>query len=294
MMTESHRTTSGPGADESVPRANRHRDQYDVAAHLDGSAAFFGAAANVIMQLSRAPVGHGVVESTVDSGKLMLHPLKRTRTTLTYLAVAMLGDEDERAAYRAAVNRQHRAVRSTAASPVHYNAFDPTLQLWVAACLYWGSRDLYERMHGPMPEGEAEAFYLHAARFGTTLQMPQSLWPPDRAAFDRYWSEQIATARIDAPVRAYFDDLVDLKMFPAPVGLAFGRFHRWVVTGLLPPNLRAQMDMPWSERDGLRLARLLRAVGAVEQRVPQQVKMFPINAYLWDVRIRRRLDLPLV
>lgn len=267
---------------------------YDVAAHLDGSAAFFGAAANVIMQLSLAPVGYGVVESTVDSGKVMLHPLKRTRTTLTYLAVAMLGTEDERAAYRAAVNRQHRAVRSTASSPVRYNAFDPRLQLWVAACLYWGSRDLYERMHGPMPEDQAEAFYRHAARFGTTLQMPQSMWPVDRAAFDRYWSEQLATARIDPPIRAYFDDLVDLRMFPQPIPLAFGRFHRWIVAGLLPENLREQMGMPWSATDDRRLERLLHAVGAMEDRVPKQLGMFPVNAYMFDMRLRRRLGLRLV
>ncbi|NKY85892.1 oxygenase MpaB family protein [Nocardia veterana] len=281
-MTRALRTATQPPA------------AYDVAAHLDGSAAFFGAAANVIMQLSLAPVGYGVVESTVDSGKVMLHPVKRTRTTLTYLAVAMLGSDDERAAYRAAVNWQHRRVRSTADSPVRYNAFDPRLQLWVAACLYWGARDLYERMHGPMPAAEADAFYRHAARFGTTLQMPAAMWPVDRAAFDRYWSEQLAATHIDPPIRAYFDDLVDLKMFPQPIPLLFGRFHRWMVAGLLPQHLRTQMDMPWSDADDRRLARLLHAVGAVEQRVPRQLEMFPVNLYLFDMRMRRRLGLRLV
>ncbi len=32
-------------------------------------------AANVVMQLSHPPVGHGVVESTVSSGQLLRHPL---------------------------------------------------------------------------------------------------------------------------------------------------------------------------------------------------------------------------
>lgn len=35
---------------------------------------FAAGAANVIMQLSRPGVGHGVVESTVESGNLMKHP----------------------------------------------------------------------------------------------------------------------------------------------------------------------------------------------------------------------------
>ncbi len=267
---------------------------FDITRYIDGSAAFFGAAANVIMQLSSPPVGYGVVESTVDSGKIMLHPIKRTRTTLTYLAVAMLGTETERAAYRAAINWSHRPVRSTASSPVKYNAFDPRLQLWVAACLYWGARDLYERMHGPMAEADADGFYHHCARLGTTLQMPQELWPPDRAAFDRYWTANLARTNIDPPIRAYFQDLIDLKMFPPPIPLAFGAFHRWAVAGLLPPRLREQMGMTWSEADDRRLARLLRAVGAVERRLPRQVGLFPINIFLTDLRVRRALGLRLV
>ena len=45
-------------------------------------------AANVIMQLARPGVGYGVLESRVESGRVDLHPIKRARTTFTYLAVA--------------------------------------------------------------------------------------------------------------------------------------------------------------------------------------------------------------
>ncbi|WP_225725080.1 MULTISPECIES: oxygenase MpaB family protein [unclassified Nocardia] len=269
-------------------------DDFDIRAVIDGSAAFFGAAANVIMQLSLPPVGYGVLESTVDSGKIMLHPIKRTRTTLTYLAVALLGTEDERAAYREAVNRSHIPVRSTPDSPVKYSAFDSRLQLWVAACLYWGARDLYERMHGPMDETAADGFYRHAERLGTTLQVRPGMWPADRAAFDRYWAENLNRTSIDPPIRDYFWEIVDLKMFPRPIQLAFGGFHRWVTAGLLPPHLRAEMGMRWSARDDRALARLLRAVGLVEARMPKAVKVFPVNAFLLDMRVRRKFGLPLV
>lgn len=267
---------------------------FDIENHLDGSAAFFGAAANVIMQLSAPPVGYGVLESTVDSGKVMLHPIIRTRTTLTYLAVAMMGTDEERTAYREAVNLSHRAVRSTAGSPVKYNAFDPQLQLWVAACLYWGARDLYERMHGPMDAATADEFYRHAERLGTTLQMRPEQWPPDRAAFDAYWNAHLSKTVIDPPVREYFWDLVNLKMFPRPVQLALAPFHRWVTAGLLPPHLRTQMGMHWTPRDDRRLARMLTTIGAVEGRMPKQIKAFPVNAFLWDMRLRRRLGRSLV
>jgi uncharacterized protein (DUF2236 family) len=100
--------------------------------------AFAAGAANVIMQLSRPGVGYGVVESKVDSGNLLKHPWKRARTTFQYLAVAVFGSQQDRAAFRQAVDGAHRHVRSTAESPVLYNAFDPNLQMWVAACLYVG------------------------------------------------------------------------------------------------------------------------------------------------------------
>ncbi|MGW4241333.1 oxygenase MpaB family protein [Nocardia sp. NPDC004722] len=274
-------------ADTSAP-------EVDIRQYLDGAAGFFGAAANVIMQLSLRPVGYGVVESPVESGNVMIHPLKRLRTTLTYLAVALLGTEEDRTAYREAVDSVHRQVRSRAGSAVKYNAFDPGLQLWVAACLYWGARDLYERMHGPMDDFDADAFYYHSARMGTTLQVREDMWPADREAFERYWAENLARTRIDPKIKAYFEDLIDLKMLPRPFQLAFGGLHRFFVTGLLPQHLRDEMGMTWSPRQDRLLARLLRVVGTAEGVVPAPVRSFPLNAYLMDMRLRRRLGLRLV
>ncbi|MGW0183290.1 oxygenase MpaB family protein [Nocardia sp. NPDC003345] len=271
----------------------REDDDFDFRPYIDG-AAILGAAANVIMQLAVPGVGYGVLESPVDSGKLTVHPVKRTRTTLTYLAVALLGSPQERTAYRKAVDTSHRQVRSTAESPVKYNAFDRNLQLWVAACLYWGARDLRDRMRGrPEPELE-EIIYRHSARLGTTLQVPPESWPPDLAAFDRYWADNLARTRIDPPVREMLDEIVDLRMFPRPVQWFGGRFNRWVTAGLLPPHLRAEMGMRWSARDDRRFGRMLRTLGRASAALPVPVRNFPINAYLFDFRVRRRFGMKLV
>ncbi|MFX0575751.1 oxygenase MpaB family protein [Nocardia nepalensis] len=265
-----------------------------VEQYIDGVAAFLGGTANVIMQLSLRPVGRGVLESTVDSGKVMLHPIKRLRTTLTYLAVALMGSEQERRLYRDAVNESHRPVRSTSASPVKYNAFDPTLQLWVAACLYWGIDDLYTRMHGPMEPDVAEAFYRYCARLGTTLQMRPEMWPANRAEFQRYWDENLPERGVEPALRDYFNDLIDLKMMPRPIQLTFARLQRFVVTGLLPQHLRDEMRLTWTEYDQRRFDRLLRVISAVHTRLPKPARMFPLNAYLFEVRRRIRLGKPLV
>ncbi|MFE6860054.1 oxygenase MpaB family protein [Nocardia sp. NPDC057668] len=266
----------------------------DIRQFIDGASGLLGGAANVIMQLANRPVGYGVVESPVESGNVMIHPIKRLRTTITYLAVALMGSEEDRAAYREAVNTSHRQVRSAPGSAVRYNAFDPKLQLWVAACLYWGAQDLYERMHGPMSEADADAFYHYSARLGTTLQMREEMWPPNRAAFGAYWTENLARTRIDPHIAAYFDDLIDLRMLPRPLQLPFARVHRFFVIGLLPQHLRDEMGMTWTPRQDRLLAHTLRAIGAGSALLPAPIRVLPINIYLMDMRLRRRLGLKLV
>ncbi|MEV5833814.1 oxygenase MpaB family protein [Nocardia sp. NPDC052112] len=269
-------------------------DNFAMDEFWSGVAAFLGGTANVVMQLSLRPVAYGVMESSVESGRIDVHPWKRTRTTLTYLAVALLGTEEDRANYREAVNGSHRAVHSEPGAAIKYNAFDPKLQLWVAACLYWGLVDLEERLHGPMDEDTADVLYQYAARLGTTLQMRPEMWPRDRKAFQEYWNANLATKTVDARTRAYFNDLIDLKMVAWPLRVLLARLQRFLVTSLLPPHLRAEMRMEWSDRQERFANKLLRAIGAVHRLLPKPVRLYPMNLCLWDMRRRHRLGKPLV
>ncbi|HEX7353609.1 MAG TPA: oxygenase MpaB family protein [Mycobacteriales bacterium] len=261
---------------------------------LSGLGGGMAGTANVIMQLAWPAIGYGVVESKVDSGAVMKHPVKRARTTFTFLAVALLGNDDDRQAYREAVNTSHRLVRSGPDSPVRYNAFDPDLQLWVAACLYWGTVDIIERMYGPLDDDAADRLYQHCAYFGTTLQVPREMWPPDRHAFAAYWEEGLAKVSIDDTVRAYLRGLADLVFLPRPLQLAFGPFNRFVTAGFLPPLFREQMGFAWSESDQRRFDLLLRVAGRIDRLTPRLVAEFPFNALLADMRRRRRRGRPLV
>lgn len=130
--------------------------------------------ANVVMQLSRPEVGYGVMDSPVDGARLFDDPVRRRRTTLGQLAVAVHGTASERAAYRKAVNGSHAAVR---------DAFDPALQLWVGACLFHGFEEASEAVFGPL-RAEREAFYQQGVIFGGMLQMPASAWPTSREDFE--------------------------------------------------------------------------------------------------------------
>src|SRR6476646_4347131 len=159
--------------------------------------------ANIIMELARPGVGYGVKESRVESGRADRHPIKRARTTFTYLAVAGKGTDEQKEAYRRAVNRSHAQVYSTDESPVKYSAFDKDLQLWVAACLYKGGVDILRMFVGEMDDETADRHYREGMSLGTTLQVPAEMWPADRKAFDEYWQQSLEQIHIDDAVHEY-------------------------------------------------------------------------------------------
>jgi uncharacterized protein (DUF2236 family) len=292
-----HRGTTEVAMTATTERALPRREApagFDPRPFIDGLPALMAGGANVIMQLGLPGVGYGVVESKVTDGQATRHPVKRARTTFTYLAVAMLGNDRDRALYRKAVNTQHAQVRSSAQSPVEYNAFNPELQRWVAACLYWGSEDVYLKLHGPVPADKADAFYQYGARMGTTLQMRPELWPADRAAFEAYWNEGLSRITIDDTVREYLDGLVNLGNLPGSLRRIFAGFNRFVTIGYLPQQFRDEMHYDWTPRDQQRFERMLRAIALVHTRMPEVIRIFPFNFFLWDLRRRVRTGKPLV
>ncbi|GFG69909.1 MULTISPECIES: oxygenase MpaB family protein [Mycolicibacter] len=250
-------------------------------------------AANVIMQLSLPGVGYGVQESRVDSGNVYKHPFKRARTTGTYLAVATIGSDEDRALYRQWVDSAHRQVRSTPESPVRYNAFDPKLQLWVAACLYRYFVEQHEFLHGPLDDAAADAIYADAKKLGTTLQVRDQMWPADRAAFDEYWKRSLDELRIDPPVREHLHGVASMVFLPWPLRLA-GPLNLFATTGFLPAEFRQLMRLDWSASQQRRFEWLLSGLRLADRLIPQRVWVLGYQAYLWDMRFRARTGMRVV
>lgn len=253
-----------------------------------------GATANVIMQLAMKPVGHGVVKSPVESGNVFHHPWKRLRTTLSYLAVATLGTDEDKRFYREAVDSVHRQVQSGPGAEVPYNAFDKDLQLWVAACLYMGFKLGYEALHGPIAEHIADDVYEEAATLGTTLQVTRDMWPADRAEFAAYWEQGLARCEVDEVTRAYLWALTDLKHLRPWYRWPFVPLSRFMTIGFLPQTLRDQMRMEWSDKQQARFDRFFRVLGRLSRFQPRFVREFPYNLLIIDVRRRIRSGRPLV
>jgi uncharacterized protein (DUF2236 family) len=256
--------------------------------------AFAAGAANVIMQLSRPGVGYGVVESKVDSGNLLKHPWKRARTTFQYLAVAILGTPEDRAAFREAVNSAHRHVQSTPESPVRYNAFDRDLQMWVAACLFVGLEDTYQLLRGEMTAEQSEQFYRSAWTLGTTLQVSEDQWPPTRADFDEYWQQACQQVHVDDRVRDYLGDLLNLRMINPLLGLPFRPLLKFLTVGFLAPVFRDAMGVQWSGFKQYLFESLFLLVAFANRFLPVFIRQGGSYILLADVRRRVRRQRALV
>jgi uncharacterized protein (DUF2236 family) len=254
--------------------------------------------ANVIMQLAQPGVGYGVMESRVESGRVDRHPIKRARTTFTYLAVATNGSDEQKAAFRRAVNRAHAQVYSTDESPVAYNAFDTDLQLWVGACLYKGAVDVYRMFIGEMDHETAERHYREGMALGTTLQVPADKWPADRAAFDRYWQESLAKMHIDDAVRNYLWPIAAGRVrgvrLPAALQRALDNFGLLITTGFLPQRFRDEMKLDWNAGKQRRFDRTIGVLRFINNLLPRFIRRFPFNVLLKDVDRRIRTGRPLV
>jgi uncharacterized protein (DUF2236 family) len=284
-----------PAADRSLVQRLTRPPIFDNG--IPGIALLAGPA-NVIMQLGHPAVGYGVKESRVESGRIDRHPIKRARTTFTYLAVATRGNVEQQKAFRKAVTAAHAQVFSTEDSPVKYKALDPELQLWVAACLYKGGLDVRRMFIGEMDEDTADEHYRDSMALGTMLQVRPEMWPADRFAFDKYWDEQLEKIHIDDTIREFLYPIAVARLgsfrMPWPIQNVNESLALLITTGFLPQRFRDEMKLDWNQVKQREFDALMTAIRLSGNLVPSFVRNFPFNLLLHDVNWRMRTGRPLV
>ena len=176
-------------------------------------------------------------------------------------------------AFRRAVNQAHAQVPRRTKVGVG-NAFDPELQLWVAACLYKGFVRRVSRLHrrngrrysrSPLPRRHGAQD--HAA--GSTRDVAA-----DRAAFNRYWEQSLGKLHIDDAVRDYLYPIAVSRMpgiqLPWPAGL-YERFALLITTGFLPQRFRDEMKLDWDPVKQEQFDRVIALVRFVNKLTPSVV-----------------------
>lgn len=240
-----------------------------------------GAGSTVMYQLAMKGVGLGVAEHSTTLSR----PVDRLRTTLTYVFVMTLGTDDEKRAVARMVNRMHAPVRSAG----RYSAFDPELQLWVAATLARNGETIYERVFGPMDAATRERIYRDSWIFGTALQVTPEMWPQTRADFEDYWEESLAKLEADPAVQCYAKQLLSPHGQPFVTRLALP-VQSLMTRGNLDPRTREVLALPWSRRDQVLYDAFWTLFVPLYRIVPKSLRTLQAHLVLRDMRRRMRRD----
>jgi len=124
------------------------------------------------------------------------------------------------------------------------------------------------------------------------------MWPPDRAAFDRYWQESLDSVHIDDTVREYLYPIAVSRMkgfrLPGPVRQFNESLALLITTGFLPQRFRDEMKLEWNPVKQREFERLMTGIRLTNNLVPRFVRAFPFNVLLHDVDWRIRTGRPLV
>ncbi|KAL1960768.1 hypothetical protein VTO42DRAFT_6598 [Malbranchea cinnamomea] len=201
-----------------------------------------GGPAAILLQIAHPKVGQGVADHSTFTKRL----ISRAQYTQIYIYAMIFGTEKEKAAVKAWVDQAHsRVVGET--NNIAYNAMDPELQLWVAATIYASMIGMYELVYGPLPPKRAELVYQAFSVMGTSLQVPEHMWPADLKAFWSYWDDMLENhIQVTPDARAVLREIFHPKGLPLwakPAVKIAMPFVRPITIEQLPPTVREQFGL---------------------------------------------------
>lgn len=272
MTMASHRDRTDAGVEP-------HAAPVSLADFICEQALLLGAGSTVLYQLADTGTGLGVAEHSTT----LERPVDRLRTTLLYVYMMVLGTAEERQAIVRMVNRAHAPVRSEG----RYSAFDPELQLWVAATLAHNGLFLYERTFGPLDDASRERIYRESQVFGNALQVRPEQWPANLAEFEDYWRNRIAGFTPEPAVQAYVQQLLSSEQQPV-LARPLTRLQDLMSRGNVEPEIREVLGLSWTPSDQRRYDLFWKVFPPVYRRVPRFLRQLAARLVVRDTRRRLR------
>lgn len=218
------------------------RDQLAKAA--PESALLLGAGRAILLQLAHPQIGRAIA----DHSDFANNPLSRLIHTLGYIYALSNGTPAQQRTIINYVDAAHRPIHGTRdTSNPAYSAFDPRLQLWVAATLYDSARVVGAQVLPAALQPEGEGLYRQYARLGDALQMPTDFWPADLAAFDDYFASTVATLHVTSQTRELANALFTGGQAPWWIRLGLP-LMRDVSIAQLPDSVRQQFGYELTAR----------------------------------------------
>jgi uncharacterized protein (DUF2236 family) len=222
------------------------------------------------MQIAHPLVAAGVA----DHSRFREHRLARLYRTSIAAAAITFGSRRLAGRAIARINQIHTRVHGELkedvgrfAAGTWYDANDPELKFWVLATITDSSLRVYEMFVAPLGEAERESYYQDSLTVARMFDIPEALLPSSHEEFRRYMDRMMS----DGSVRIGRDarDITAALFSRSPAGV-FLRALSAVGIGLLPADLRRQLDLPWSSRADS----FLSGAAAVSRRVRRHVPWF--------------------
>lgn len=126
-----------------------------------------------------------------------------------------------------------------------YDSRTPDLRMWVHATLVHVSLDVYTRYIGTLSIAERQRYYEEQMLLAEKFGVPRSEQPPSYSEFYEYFNDMLASDSI--AVTDALLDVVDATLNP-PLPLVarpLVEALNLATVGMLPPALRAELDLPW-------------------------------------------------
>lgn len=234
----------------------------------------------LLLQIAHPAIGQGVADHSDFANRMM----DRLHATMTFLYASVYGTPEELRFVRRSVDRAHAPVRAESRGDAPaYDAFDPELQLWVAATLYDTMIDLRERVFGRPSVDDGDRLYREFSVQLSLLQLPVELWPATRADFSRYWTSMLPRLTSSQETRAIARQILYPARVP-PGTRALLPLARLVTVGLLPDAVRRELRLAWNARLQRRFDRWMRFTAVLYPLLPERLRHQPRDYYLRRLR----------
>jgi len=205
--------------------------------HANPVALAIGGVAAVILELAEPRVRTGVWEHSI----FKTDPLKRMRRTGEATLITTFGPTRAAQARIAMVTRMHERVSGATPAGQSYTALDPDLMTWVYITAGWGFLNAYDRYVEPVGGADRDRYYAEGASLGRAFGAAEA---PTSATEVERWFERMEPLLVPHPIIGEFLDIVART---SPIGPAGRPVQRLVVQAaiyLLPPPLRAKLELP--------------------------------------------------
>lgn len=233
-----------------------------------------------VLQNMLAELGQGVLDHSV----FFADTSARVKRSLPPIFMTVYGSDDDNAGPR--VRDFHHDIKGVMPDGARYHALDPETYFWAHATFVEQVLYFADTFVKRLTQAEKEQIYLESKTWYRRYGVSDRPMPATYTDFERYWQRMLDEIVVAHPTAKYGVGYVT-KGFPRPKGvhpavwrvlsLGFNPVAAFLTTGGLPPQARALLGLPWSDRQERRYQRFAalwrsRPVNALWDRLPMHIR----------------------